>query len=80
MNQKEELKARVTAKKKKLEAQLATLSADAGATARQERAKIEKKLAEIGDDLRSGWDELTEDVAAKLNRWLKDDDVEDVRA
>lgn len=80
MNQKEELKARVIAKKKELEARLVTLEADANAAARDERAKIKQKLAQIGEDIRTSWDDLTEDVAAKLNRWLKDDDVDDVRA
>lgn len=80
MNQKEELKARVHAKKKELEARLATLKADAGAGAREEREKIEQKLSQLGDEIRNGWEELTENVAAKLNRWLEDDDVEDVQA
>lgn len=80
MNQKEELKARVSAKKKELEARLASLEADAGAGAREQRAKLERKLDQLGEEIKKGWDELTEDVAARLNRWLKDDDVDDVRA
>ncbi len=73
MNQKQELKARVTAKKKELEARLATLRADAGAAARDERAKIESKLSELKTSMTDGWNDLTEDVSAKLNGWLKDD-------
>jgi hypothetical protein len=73
MNQKQELKARVTAKKMELEARLATLRADAGAAAREERAKIESKLSELKSSMVDGWNDLTEDVASKLNHWLTDD-------
>ncbi len=73
MNQKQELKARVTAKKMELEARLVTLRADAGAAAREERAKIESKLSELKSSMVDGWNDLTEDVASKLNGWLTDD-------
>ncbi len=73
MNQKQELKTRVVAKQKELEARIATLQADAGAAAREERAKLERKLREAKEQVKNGWDQMTEDVAAKLNAWLADE-------
>lgn len=80
MTQTDELRMRVTAKKKELEAKLHTIGADASAKAREERAKAKAKLDELQQTMKQGWNDLTEDVAAKLNGWLKDDDEQDVQA
>jgi predicted trehalose synthase len=73
MSQKDELKDRVEAKKKRLEAQISELKADARSTSREESARLQSKLDALGDSLKEGWDDLSETVAAKLNGWLKDD-------
>lgn len=71
LSQKEELKDRVRAKRKEIEARLAQESADAKAQGRESKKQLEQKLEELNDLLKDGWDDLTEGVAAKLNTWLK---------
>jgi len=66
----EELKNRVTAKRKQLEARLAELKADAQGKAADERDKLEARLAEIGDAVKDGWENLSERTAKKLNDLL----------
>jgi hypothetical protein len=73
MSHKAELKDRIEAKKKRIEAQVSEFKADARSTSREESEKLESKLDELADSLKDGWDEMTEAVAAKLNHWLKDD-------
>lgn len=72
MSSAEELKSRIEAKRKKLEADLAQAKADAMGQGNEAVASIERKLEELNGTLRSGWDNLTENAAKKLNDWLKD--------
>ena len=70
VSQKEELKNRVQAKRKELEAKLEEAKADVREATRENRDKLEKKLKELESTLQNGWDNLTEEVASKLNKWL----------
>lgn len=72
--EKTELKARIEAKRKDLEAQIAKLKADSIGGANDSLAKLQTKLSNLEDDLQTGWDNLTEAAAGKLNRWLSDKD------
>jgi hypothetical protein len=73
MSQKSELKNRVEAKKLKLQAKIKELQANASSDSREEVKKLEARLNALGESLRDGWDDLTENVSSKLNQWLKDD-------
>ena len=68
--QTEELKARVEAKKKIIEAEIAQLKADAKGAKNQQVEKLEKKLGELHSALEKGWDNVTDGMAKKLNSWL----------
>ena len=69
-----ELKLRVEAKKKDLEAQIAKFKADSLGKSNDTLEALQKKLNSLEGDLKSGWDNVTESVAGKLNRWLSDKD------
>ena len=71
MDQKNELKHRIEAKQKELEARLAKLKADSSQSARQERQEIENKLDDLKQRMGDSWDDFSEKVAGKLNEWLK---------
>lgn len=72
MSEKDELKLRVEAKKKQIEAQIAKFKADSVGDANEALAKLQKKLKSLEGDLQNGWENVTEGVAGKLNRWLSD--------
>lgn len=72
--EKAELKARIEAKKKELEARIAKLKADSVGGANETLSKLQDKLTHLEGDLKHGWDNLTEAAAGKLNRWLADKD------
>lgn len=72
MNRTEELKSRIEAKRKQLEADLAKAKADAQGKSNDAVEAMERKLQELGNLLRSGWDSISDDATAKLNAWLKD--------
>ena len=71
MSHKDELKARVEAKRKELEKKLADLKVQAHETSNEEKAHLEAKLEELKTNLKDGWDNVSEQTAAKLNEWLK---------
>ena len=71
IDNKEELKDRVKAKQRELQSRYHELKADSRAEARQESGKIRRKLDELQETMKEGWDDLTESVTAKLNEWLK---------
>lgn len=73
MSQKNELKHRVEAKKLKLQAKLKELQANASGDSREEIKKLEARLDALSESVKDGWDDLTEKVSSKLNKWLKDD-------
>ena len=69
-----ELRHRVQAKRKRLEARLEEARADAREASRRTADTIRAKLGEIDDHLRDGWDDLTDATLGKINAWLKGDD------
>jgi chromosome segregation ATPase len=70
----QELKLRVEAKKKQLEAQIAKFKADSVSDANEKLEKLQQRLNSLEGDLKNGWENVTETVAGKLNRWLSDKD------
>jgi hypothetical protein len=70
LERKEELKDRIKAKQRELEARFQELKADTRAEARTERDKVKSKLDELQETVKDGWDNMTERVSAKLNDWL----------
>lgn len=71
MSEVKEMKSRVEAKKKQLEADLAKAKADARGGANDAEKAIKRKLEELNNYLSDGWDNFSESVAEKLNGWLK---------
>jgi hypothetical protein len=70
-NKTSELRHRVEARKKELEASLERAKADAQGEASETVDRIQAKLRELDDHLREGWDNLSEAVADRINEWLK---------
>lgn len=70
-SEKEELKHRVEAKRKRLEAKLEEVQADAQSEYREQEARIKDRLFELQEILSKGWDDVTEEVSGRLNDWLK---------
>jgi hypothetical protein len=66
----EELKNRVAAKQKQLQARLAELKADGAKTVADERDRIQAKLAELDQTMRDGWESVTDTAAKKISEWL----------
>jgi DNA-binding transcriptional MerR regulator len=71
MNKSNELKDRIEAKKHELLARLAELKADTRAEAGEQREKISAKLDQLEQNLKDGWENLSDKVSGKLNEWLK---------
>lgn len=67
-----ELKDRINEKKHELLATLSRTKADTKGDAGDLRDKTERKLRQLDDYLKDGWDKMTDQVSAKLNDWLKD--------
>lgn len=67
----EELKHRIEAKKKELQAKMETAKADKHGQAAEQESNIKTKLNELEMHVKNGWENLTEATAAKLNDWLK---------
>jgi len=66
----EQLKDRINAKKHELLAKIDELKADTRQDAASARDKVQAKLKDLEETLRDGWDNLTDAVSAKLNKWL----------
>ena len=73
-NEMTELRLRVEAKKKELEAQLAKFKADSVENANDAIEALQKRLNSLEGDLKHGWGNVSEGVASRLNRWLQDKD------
>ena len=67
----EELKNRIEAKKHQLLAFLAETKADTEGAVSEKRKDAEGKLKQLDEHLKDGWERLTDQVADKLNAWLK---------
>ena len=68
---KDELKNRVEARQRALQARYLELKADTQERTREERDRVKHKLDELKETVKDGWDNLSEKVAEKLNDWLK---------
>ncbi len=71
---KEELKDRIGAKRNQIEASRAEARAVGRTQGRESVEALQGKLDELTTLVAGGWDQLTEDVSAKLNAWLAEDD------
>ncbi len=69
----EELKHRVAARKKELEAKLESAKADAHGKAGDAAEMARAKLDELERTVKDGWDNLGGDAIGRLNEWLKKD-------
>jgi hypothetical protein len=67
----EELKNRVEAKQKQLQARLSELKADAQSKTADEIEQIKAKLKTLQETVRDGWDSMTDATTRKLNDWLE---------
>lgn len=70
MNHTSELKDRILARKKVMEAKLLELRANQKGAATDKITNLESELSRLKDMVKDGFENLTEDVAAKLNEWL----------
>lgn len=68
----EEIKARVEAKQKRLEAEMLELKANASESTRERIDAIEGQLSDMRAAIRDGYDNLKKDTIAKLNSLLAD--------
>jgi hypothetical protein len=66
----DELKDRINVKKHELLAKYNELKADTNANASSARDKVKAKLDDLEDALKDGWDNVTDAVKARLNKWL----------
>lgn len=71
ISQKDELKNRVEAKQRELQARLSELKANTQQRSREELTRIETKLRELKDVLKEGWEDLSESTTRRINQWLK---------
>lgn len=66
----DQLKDRVNARKHELLAKMNELKADSRKDASSARDKLKAKLDELEETVKDGWDNLSDAVTEKLNRWL----------
>lgn len=68
-----ELRDRVEARKKQLEAKLLEWKADTKGVFQKKIDEAEKDIADLKDLVKDGWEKVSEPVAKKINDWLKKD-------
>ncbi len=66
----EQLKDRIEARKHELLAKYNELKADSRKDAASARDSVKAKLDELEATLKDGWDNLSDAVSERLNRWL----------
>lgn len=72
MDQKmEELKHRVQARRKELEARLEQARADAHGRAGDAVDEVRARLQELERTIKDGWESLGDEAVARLNDWLR---------
>ncbi len=71
LGQKDELRDRVEAKRKELESKLYEYRANSRQQGRETVNEIESRLDELGNMLHTGWENVSDTVAGKLNVWLE---------
>jgi len=69
-SRKKELKDRVAAKSKRVEARILELKADASEGARKKAEQLQVELSEVKSYLKDGADKLKSETIDKLNAWL----------
>ena len=69
----EELKDRIEARRHELLSKYNDLKADTRHEASEKRSKLKAKLDEIADDVKDGYENLSDAVKTKLNKWLDRD-------
>jgi hypothetical protein len=67
----EELKSRVEAKRAELETQLKQQKADAQGAMNDQVEVLERKLGDLNEMLREGWERVSDKTVQRLNDWLK---------
>jgi hypothetical protein len=70
LSKNEQLKDRVSARKHELMSKLKDLSADGRQDGAKARDAIEAKLRDLDTMLKDGWDNVSDAVSEKLDRWL----------
>jgi hypothetical protein len=71
VNNNDELKHRILARKLELESRLEGFKADSAGKAADIKKAIQKDLDELESKLAHGWDDLNENVVKSLNEWFK---------
>lgn len=69
-NQTQELKDRVEAKAKRVEARILELKADSAEKAREQANHLQKELADIRETVAHGYENLKDQSLDKINNWL----------
>jgi len=69
-----ELRSRIEARRKRLEADLLEAKANAQAAGKEAVDQLKAKIAELDDALKDGWENLSDQVSERLNKWLGRDD------
>ncbi len=70
MNAAEGLKERVEARMQLLQAKLAELNAKGNVEATDAKVSVQRKLDEIKENIKDGWDNLNDAAKERVNRWL----------
>lgn len=70
MNAAEGLKERVEARMQLLQAKLSELSAKGNVEATDAKVSVQRKLEEIQESIKDGWDNLNDAAKARVNHWL----------
>jgi len=70
MSEQQELIYRVEAKKKELQAELASMKNDMADSAIKSKRELEAKIKEMTKDLKTSSEHFTEKVSKKFNDWL----------
>lgn len=71
MSEQKELILRVEAKKKELQAELASAKNKMIGNAKEAKAELEKKIENISDDLKNANKDFSETISKKLNKWMR---------
>jgi hypothetical protein len=72
VDRKAELRDRIEAKKRAIEARLLKLRAQSRGAVNDEVERLEDKLRALKKTMKGGWSRLSDAVAGKLSAWLKD--------
>ena len=71
MSEQKELILRVEAKKKELQAELASVKNKLVGNAKQSKKDLEDKIEDISGGLKNAKEDFSEAIAKKLNRWMR---------